>query len=566
MFLRTIKTRGREYYQVVESYRENGVVKKRVINHLGPIEKLASMKNKSINPDDIYMKDTLNVEYGASFTLNEICNELNVEEHINKFIKKQAEITTIGKAMKLASIHKCIRQNGYNDISNWLETSILKFTEKIESTSLRKQNFNNWLDNFDEKTVDDIQTSLSKYVIERIKPDLSRIIIDFTNVDTYQQIRHEEDQIAKRGKSKSNKKSLLQINYALVCSNDGIPLHHTIYEGNINDSDYFKTFSTQVMDKYDSFFNQEDNLVFIFDKGMNSEDSILNISRKYKFVGALRPSECKHVCVDITKYKTIGKDKNGYEVKCFEFDVLKYKKKFEGIASYHEKTAKLIEHQYEDKISKVKKELTIIKQKLNQTKWTDKETVEKRITALLKKYDVKNIFDVELVSEDSLLKFKRCDIDEEAFKELKKSWGIGFIFTNIEKMEPDKLIDIYFREKNTIENCNKLLKDEDFCNAEPIRTWIDEHTRAHFLRCTIGLTIGTILANRINSKMQEKWEPATIIDHLKNLNVVSTTLMPFNKKKVALSNYDTQHKPLFNSLKLVDSFKKIKGKLITYKS
>lgn len=561
MFLhKSKKPNGRIYYQIAENYRENGKVKRRILKHIGPAEKLLTMNMGGVTLDSVYIKNVSDVEFGASFALNEICDELKVEKHVDKYIKRQPDLLKLGKVMKLASIHRCIKPRGYNDISSWLDDSILKHTEKVKPDDLKKQNLNLWLDNFDEKTVDNIQTSLSRSITKKVKPDLSRIIIDFTNVDTYQQLIN-EDQLAQKGKPKSGNKRSVQINYALVCSNDGIPLHHAIYNGNENDSDFFKIFSKHVLKKYGTFFKQEENLVIVFDRGMNSEDAIVPIAKDYKFIGAVKISECKDVCKDISKYKCVSKDKKGLVISYHEFKITKYGESFRGIASYHEKTAKLIEHGYEDKIKKVKKELKIAKSKLNGPHWKDKNKVEARVNRHLKKYKVTALFDILIGTKDCKLFFKKCDFKKDEFEKIKKTWGISFLFTNLKRMNPKKIIDIYFREKNIVEDCNKMLKDVDFCRIGPVRCWIDEHIRAHFLRTTIALAIGRILAKKVNKKIRQKWKPSTIVDYLKKLNVVKVTIMPFGKNDFALSNYDSNSKILFDSLRLKQNFKEIKKSL-----
>jgi len=281
------KPNGKIYYQIAENYREGKKVKRRILKHLGPAEKFLAMNTQHINSVGVHLENTSNLEYGASFTLNEICNELNIENHIDKFVKKQPELLNLGKTMKIASIHRCISPKGFNNISTWCEGTILSKIDNINPKTICKQNLNNWLDNFDEQTVDKIQTEIAKSTIMSANPDLSRIIIDFTNVDTYQKLRN-ENQLSQRGKSKSGNRRTHQINYALICSNDGIPLHHNIYDGNINDPEYFKTFSNNVLEKYGSFFKQKENLIFIFDTGMNSKKAILPIDKDYKFVGSLK--------------------------------------------------------------------------------------------------------------------------------------------------------------------------------------------------------------------------------------------------------------------------------------
>ena len=554
------KPDGRMYYQLVENYREGGKIRRRILKHLGPVEKLLALDVKSISAGNVYIEDVSDVEFGASFVLNEICEKLNLDYTVDKHITKQAELISIGKVIRYAAIHKCVRQNGFNDIPNWFESSVLSCVEGISSTVLSKQNFNSWLDNFDADTVDRIQTSLSQTLLRSYNLDLSRVIIDFTNVDTYQKVR-EDRQLAKRGKPKSGKKSVLQINYALICSNDGIPLHHAIYDGNINDSEYFKKFSKNVLRKYDSFFKQKKHLVIVFDRGMNSKEAILWIASNYDFVGALKLIECEEVCKDITQYKLIKKDDQGYEVRVYEFKKNKFGKEFRGIASYHEKTAKLIEHQYDDKISKVRKELNQIHQKLNKPHWTNKDKVEKRIIKCLKKYSLKGLFDISLDIKQGKLLFKNCELKKESYTKLKQIWGISYIFTNTKKASAEEIIDIYFREKNVIEDCNKMLKQIDFCRIDPVRCWIDEHIRAHFLRCTIALTIGTLLANKVNKKLKTKHTPATIIDKLKRLNITTATIKPFNKKDIALSNYNTESKSIYDSLNLKQSFNQLKNKI-----
>ena len=292
------KSKGKYYYSLAVCKRINGKPKNIIIENLGTLETLKnklSGLNVSSTPS---IKNISNLECGASLALYSITQKFALAKLINRHVNKRNQLIDYGSAFEILVIKNCIKPSSLDSTPLWFANSILSNKFKIMPDQLNSNNYCNWFIPFTKKKMKTIFEDISDNAIKKFKLLKKKIIIDFSNITTYQK-KKSEDQLAQRGKPKNHKKYLRQINYALAVTLDGVPITYDTYAGNINDPTEFKEFVDQVIKMVEKKFGPEIQYIFTFDKGMLGKDCIKPIeakntdTKKIIFVSALRPSMAK---------------------------------------------------------------------------------------------------------------------------------------------------------------------------------------------------------------------------------------------------------------------------------
>jgi len=245
-FVRKIKKKSGTYLAQVESYRDKGKVRQRVIKYLG----------KEINgkPEKRVFLSGINVK--------EVKRSLDVLAV--DVIARELLLTTLSNKHILALVYsQALEKHSVNQLEEWLRFTEIPEVLGIEQVSTKK--LYESLSDIDEQEMSSINERLYEN-FKKYDPSCDVAVIDVT--DTYFEGTHEE---LKRRKGKEGKtKKLIQVGLA-VSFKHGLPLFHKRYHGNLNNDSIFKDMSLEL---------QSRNLTgVIVDRGMTSAENI-TLSKK----------------------------------------------------------------------------------------------------------------------------------------------------------------------------------------------------------------------------------------------------------------------------------------------
>src|SRR3989339_2013535 len=256
VFIRKKKV-GRNVYLVkVESYREKGKVKQRVLEYLGkeidgqPVKKVFTNKIQIQS-----VKQSLDV-----LAIDKIAEDLNIKDLGNPYV--------------LSLIYSQLLENkSINKLEGWMKYTEIPYVLGFDKVSVKNLYESlSEVDNEDfEKVNDKMFSVFNKY------EDISKAtIIDVT--DTY--FAGSKINIKKR-KGKDDKISkLTQIGLAVSFEN-GFPIFHKQYHGNLSGMDIFKDMSIELKNKGISSM--------IMDRGMLSKENIdIALKLKFQIIAGLR--------------------------------------------------------------------------------------------------------------------------------------------------------------------------------------------------------------------------------------------------------------------------------------
>jgi len=255
-FIRKKKVGKNVYLVKVESYREKGKVKQRVLEYLGkeidgqPVKKVFTNKIQVQS-----VKQSLDV-----LAIDKIAEDLNIKDLGNPYV--------------LSLIYSQLLENkSINKLESWMKYTEIPYLLGFDKVSVKNLYESlSEVDNEDFEKVNDKMLSIfSKY--EKIS---KATIIDVT--DTY--FAGSKINIKKRkGKDKRISK-LTQIGLAVSFDN-GFPIFHKQYHGNLSGINIFRDMSLELKNKGISSL--------IMDRGMLSKENIeMALELKFQIIAGLR--------------------------------------------------------------------------------------------------------------------------------------------------------------------------------------------------------------------------------------------------------------------------------------
>ncbi len=256
-FIRRIKKKSGVYLAEVESYRENGKIKQRLIKYLG--KEVNGKAVRKVNTSDIRLKSVK-----RSFDILAI-HTLMSELGLLKLIKNKVILALV--------FSQILEEFSINKLEYWFSYTEIPEILNLESYSTKE--LYNALSDTEELNFDDIQ----KHLVEQFSKFSSinkGVIIDIT--DTYFEGKSLGIK-SRRGKD-SKVKPLIQFGLA-VSQEDGFPLFHRVYDGNLSDIHILKDMSLRLRKlNFDSL---------IIDRGMSSKENInLILNEGLKIIAGLR--------------------------------------------------------------------------------------------------------------------------------------------------------------------------------------------------------------------------------------------------------------------------------------
>ncbi len=256
-FIRKIKKGNSTYLAKVESYRQDGKVKQRVIEYIGKEEDGKVIPKKTVQSDFNVTKVT---QFLDILAVDSIAKNLEINDFLgtnSKYLLSLIYSHLINKV----SIYK---------LPEWAEKTEIANILKLKK--LNSKDLYNSITSFAEMDFDIIQKMLTKK-FRAIDNDHTVAVIDIT--DTY---FNGKDSTWKSRRGKDGKyDKLVQIALA-VSFGKGFPIMHKIYEGNISNIKIFEDMITDLqMYGYDSI---------IVDRGMCSKKNIDNL-HQYRLKGIM---------------------------------------------------------------------------------------------------------------------------------------------------------------------------------------------------------------------------------------------------------------------------------------
>jgi len=308
--------RGKGYFYDVQSYREGGKVKQRILRYFGRTDPRINPGAKHITKKSVMAT----YRFGDVALLYHVAEQLNMIEQINKYLPKRQGLS-LGLELFLTAAHRLLDDKPSSaNLPRWVKTThiplLLGFEPECITSNTQQYLMDKLYDR--ERNIDHllrISTDLYNAALPLFGSDEETFFYDITS--TY--FEGKSCPIAYLGYSRDDAIDKLQINIGMVINGKyGIPMMTKVFEGNVNDA---KTVYEMVY--YAKFVLGKEKGLIVMDRGMDSEDNIRIMDTVgYDHMFGLRSN---HKFVENLKIKTDASS-DGWETFDNKGQIVKLKK------------------------------------------------------------------------------------------------------------------------------------------------------------------------------------------------------------------------------------------------
>jgi transposase len=515
MFVKITTSGPRRYVQLVESYRDDdGRVKKRTVATLGRLDQLSGELDSVIDgllrvvgrePGGIAETATgaspaiaasaLSFEsaraLGNVWTLTELWKELGFSQ-LRRVFRRTRRVIDVEALIRIMVLNRLCDPDSKLGVLRWLQTVALPDIEVKELTHQQLlRSMDALMDNQD--AVDGVLASLLRPLVDQ---DLSMAFYDMTTIRA-EGLATVEGDVRKFGMSKEGLIAR-QFMLGVVQTSEGLPIYHEVFDGNTAETKTLLPIVKKVMERFPNLRR----LILVADRGLLSLDNLdelqaIHLNSKHgkgralEFIIAVpgrRYAEFADLlaqfqvnCAQATTEITGEIDWNGLRLVVAHDPVT-------ALDQRQKRTAKMTELEGLAKgwVGKLEEQDQGAKKKGR--KLSDSGAKARFYRAVCEAHFA-NLIKVDLKAE--LFSYA---IDENAMRLAELMDGKLLIVTNVQGMEPGKVIERY-KSLADIERGFKVLKSE--LEIGPVYHRLPERIRAHASICFMALILHRVMRMRL---------------------------------------------------------------------
>jgi transposase len=491
--------RGHAYYYLVESRRVKGRPRPIVLQYLGSADTLWQRLQNASAP----LLRARVLQFGGVAALYDLAQQLQLVELIDQWGDKRKQGPSLGQYMLVAALNRCLAPTSKLQMPAWLgSTSLLRWLG-CSRQPFSAQRFWDNMELLTEDKIEAISQALSRRLIETFRLDLSSLVFDCTNFDTFLDTEN-SSQLAQRGHAKSKRTDLRIVGLALLVSVDfHVPLLWKVYPGNQHDSQTFAQVLQELTTRYQALARDCQSITLIFDKGNNSaaNQEILDASG-FHFVGSLVPTHYPDLlAVPLDKfadlqdprlqptrvYRLTGKVWGVEGTRLITFSPELQRKQLRGIQQHLAKKRRALE-ELQAKLRRSQKPGA-------KGKGYTRESLTKHARQICSGQYMTQLLEVWVTGKGKHLKLTyRTDAAALARIE-QQQLGKRILFTDHQGWSNDQIV-LGYRSQSQVEDAFADMKDPHFLSWKPMFHWTDSKIRVHAFYCILALTLASLLQRR----------------------------------------------------------------------
>lgn len=509
MYTRVMKQKNkdgslREYLCILESYRENGKPKQRMIANLGRVgtevtpEKIDTlMQHLEKHADKVAVINVLkdleskaSLSYGEIQVFRKVWNDLGIDKILRRLLAKTEAQVDYVEAMFMATCNRLRDPRSKKGTSEWKEGVYEPKWNKLALHHMYRG-----MDHLLSKK-EEIEVGLFNQGRNLFNCQVKVAMFDTTTVSYWGE---GEDKIFQRGHAKNKRYDLKQLVVGIIMDQDGTPLGHEVWPGNMSDKPAFR----QVIEKIKQTFMIE-KVILVCDKGMVSEDNLEYLeSCGYEYILSAKLRQLSEFrqrqLLQETGFQKLGdgvrEAKEVFEADLWEQEDahLRTKKIEVGISPRELKPETIVSYKQSPKgkrrwvvclnreLAQEDREKREYFQKILENKVEHSTAKEWIVKNGYKKYVTINEFSIELntarLQQDALYDGKWCLITNTDF--------------------PVETLVKTYKDLAQIEQHFRTLKSE--IEIGPVFHWTEPRVRAHVFICFLALQIRAYIKKKVKA-------------------------------------------------------------------
>lgn len=488
--------RGHAYYYLVESRRVHGRPRPVILQYLGSADTLwQRLQQASAGPVRARVR-----LWGGVAALYDLAQQLQLIELIDQLAPKRKQGPSLGQYMLVAAINRCLAPTSKLQMPTWLHSTPLPQWLGSSAQQFSSRRFWDNMELLTQKKIDAISQALSQRLIEGFHLDLSALVFDCTNFDTFLDTEN-RSRLALRGHAKSKRTDLRIVGLALLVSVDfHVPLLWKVYPGNQHDSQTFAQVLKQLTRRYQALAHECQSITLIFDKGNNSaaNQEILDNSG-FHFVGSLVPTHYSDLLAIPLKKFTRLQDPRLQATRAYRLTRKVWQVERTLLITFSPELQRKQMRGIQQHLAKKRRALEELQAKLRRSQKPDakgkgytRESLGKHVRQICSGQYMAQILKVAVKGKGKHLQLT-YRMDAAALARIEQQQlGKRILFTDHHGWTNDQIV-LGYRSQSHIEDAFADMKDPHFLSWEPMFHWTDSKIRIHAFYCVLALTLASLL-------------------------------------------------------------------------
>jgi len=518
--LQTIRVKGNTYYRLVTCRRINGKPTPVVLEYLGKADDILKRL------EDAGRVQVRSWSHGAVAALYALARELQAAAVIDRHLAQAGrripaapetsetsqplppqtnDGLTVGQSLTLVSIGRACHATSKRAFAGWARTTTLGQLAGVDVDRLTSQHFWDQMDQLPVELIEPIERDLVADVIERFDLSLDTLLFDATNFFTFIASSNTRCELPARGKQKQKRTDLRQVGVAVLCSRQqGIPLWHRTYAGNVADSSCFAQVLASLRQRMLDLRCDLSRLTVVYDKGNVSQANQRQVDElKLHYVSALTVASQRELVDEANPLLAPVELEAGETVSAY-----RAVKEIWGA----ERTVVVLcsERLRQGQMAGVMQHVQKALDRLSGLAAMLRRGTQKRTRAQIQR-DIENdlkgrqhltqLIRFQLTGEDPQLTLS-FSFDPSAFDRLAEStFGRVVLMTDRHEWSTAEIIRAYHGQA-AVEAVFAHLKDPAHLAMRPQYHWTDQKLHVHVFTCVLGYLLATLLhlrARRANA-------------------------------------------------------------------
>lgn len=517
----------REYLSLVEYIwdKEKGYSKQRHISYLGRTDELLkegyldnlveNLCKYTKHKDIVDLSKDIDAEfsktYGEIVVFRKLWNDLGLKNIICKhFSDSKNEIDYVETIFAMVC-NRLVDPCSKRAANEWI-----KDVYEPEWENFELHHFYRGLDYLVEQK-ENVETEMFNAMKNTFNCKVDVVMFDTTNISYWGEGNRAED-LLKRGHAKNKRFDLKQVTIGLIMDQNGTPLGHEVWAGNMSDKPAFVQIIDKIKEKYEI-----GKVIFVADRGMISEDNLKYLEEKnYEYILGVKMRQLSEIRQKILlnddNFLAISENLKAKQLSEYEMRLQEIEKVNQETRKYNaEIDAELAKGKTLKELKKRRRKLVILTEEQKQVyknspkgqrRWVAclnpvmaeidskkreyfRQIIENKVEfSTAKEWIVKNGYKKYVIIKDM-----KIELDREKFKQDELYDGKWALITNT-SLPKTELVNAY-KDLAAIERHFRDLKSE--LEVGPVYHHTEKRIKAHIFVCFLALQLKFALMSKLKS-------------------------------------------------------------------
>ncbi|HYU41223.1 MAG TPA: IS1634 family transposase [Vicinamibacteria bacterium] len=557
--IQRFRVKGHSYWRIVESRRVNGKPGIRVLAYLGKandlLARLRATESFSIR----------SLSHGAVAALSSLARELDVAGTIDRHLEVSGRRSrrrrppgtrlpplrndglSVGQSLLLASLGRACHATSKRGFATWARHTTLGELFAVDVERLTSQHFWDQMEQLPVDSIAPIEREIVGRVVERCGVPLETLLYDATNFFTFIASTNQSPELPARGHNKQKRHDLRQVGVALLCTRqEGIPLWHEVYGGQVPDAKSFAEALTAFRRRLVEMGQALKSLTLVYDKGNVSRvnQSLVDTSNLH-YVASLSAASQKSLLAEANpKMQPVTLDQ-GEEVLAYRTRRTIWGAERTAVVLLSERLREGQRRGILQHVASAQRWLSRLDDTLKRGKQRrDRTRIQHDIDARLRgRQHLRSVLKVDLSRDSKKRLALSYTFDEAALAALNNdALGRVVLITDRDDWNTADIIRAY-RGQADVEAVFAHLKDPVHIALRPQFHWTDQKLHVHVLTCILGYLLARLLHLRARKTIAYPHGMERLLEDLETVRRATVVHLSSRKGRPRVTTQLEQHGP-----------------------